>query len=87
MACVAAESMSCLFMRNAVAVGLPVLICRGIHGAFSDGDEIEIDLAAGTARSPDGGVACNGEPLPDEMRRILAAGGILAVLRRSGDAG
>ncbi len=86
-ACVAAESMSRLFMRNAVAVGLPVLICRGIHGAFSDGDEIEIDLAAGTARSPDGGVACNGEPLPDEMRRILAAGGILAVLRRSGDAG
>ena len=84
-ACVAAESISRLFMRNAVAVGLPVLICRGIHGAFADGDEIEIDLAAGTARNPGSGVTCNGAPLPDEMRRILAAGGILAVLRQGGD--
>ena len=51
-ACVAAESMSHLFMRKAVAVGLPVLICREIHGAFSDGDEIEIDLAAPEGVSP-----------------------------------
>ena len=85
-ACVAAESMSRLFLRNAVAVGLPVLICRGIHDSFADGTGIEIDLAAGTATNPDTGITCRGEPLPAEMRRILAAGGILAVLRRSGDA-
>ncbi|MDP2623242.1 MAG: 3-isopropylmalate dehydratase small subunit [Actinomycetota bacterium] len=83
-ACVAAESLSRLFMRNAIAVGLPVLIAGGIHQAFSAGDEIEIDLAAGTARNPATGAYCRGEPLPEEMRRILNAGGILEVLRHGG---
>ncbi len=77
-ACVAAESLSRLFMRNAVAIGLPVLICPGVHEAFADGDEVEIDLAAGTITS--GEHRLKGEPLPPAMRDILAAGGILAAL-------
>ncbi len=77
-ACVAAESLSRLFMRNAVAIGLPVLICPGVHEAFADGDEVEIDLAEGTITS--GEHRLKGEPLPPAMRDILAAGGILAAL-------
>lgn len=80
-ACVAAESFSRLFMRNAVAVGLPVLVCAGVHAAFADGDRIEIDLASGVARNTESGAELQGDPLPEEMRRILAAGGILAVLK------
>jgi 3-isopropylmalate/(R)-2-methylmalate dehydratase small subunit len=83
-ACVAAESFSRLFMRNAIAVGLPVLVCAGVHAAFVDGDRIEIDLASGGVRSVDGGAELQGDPLPGEMRQILAAGGILAVLRNEG---
>ncbi len=78
--CVAAESLSRLFMRNAVAIGLPVLICAGVHEAFGDGDEVEIDLAAGTIASGDGERRLQGEPLPPAMRDILAAGGIVALL-------
>ncbi len=80
-ACVAAESFSRLFMRNAVAVGLPVLVCAGVHAAFADGDGIEIDLATGAVRRVDGDAELQGDPLPEEMRQILTAGGILAVLR------
>lgn len=80
-ACVAAESFSRLFMRNAVAVGLPVLVCAGVHAAFADGDRIEIDLASGVARGAGSGTELQGDPLPEEMRQILAAGGILAVLK------
>ncbi len=79
-ACVVAESLSRLFMRNAVAIGLPVLICAGVHEAFADGDEVAVDLAAGTITSGDGDRRLQGEPLPPEMRDILAAGGILALL-------
>ncbi len=79
-ACVVADSLARLFMRNAVAIGLPVLICAGVDEAFADGDEVEIDLAAGTIASGDGEHHLQGEPLPPEMRDILAAGGILAVL-------
>lgn len=78
--CVVAESLSRLFMRNAVAIGLPVLICAGVHDSFTDGDEVAIDLAAGTIASGDGERSLQGEPLPPEMRDILAAGGILALL-------
>ena len=78
--CVVAESLSRLFMRNAVAIGLPVLICAGVHEAFADGDDVAIDLAAGTIGSVDGERRLQGESLPPEMRDILAAGGILALL-------
>jgi 3-isopropylmalate/(R)-2-methylmalate dehydratase small subunit len=82
--CVAAESLSRLFMRNAVAVGLPVLVCAGVHEAFADGDGIEIDLASGRVVNLESGSDLQGDSLPEEMREILAAGGILAVLRDQG---
>jgi len=85
-ACVAAESFSRLFMRNAVAVGLPVLVCAGVHAAFDDGDRIEIDLASGVARNTGSDTELQGDSLPEEMRQILAAGGILAVLESRGAA-
>ncbi len=85
-ACVAVESLSRLFMRNAVAVGLPVLICAGIHAAFADGDAIEIDLASGHVLHPASGTSLQGESLPEEMRKILAAGGILEILRAQSEA-
>jgi len=79
-ACVAAESLSRLFMRNAIAVGLPVLICAGVHEAFADEDVIEIDLATGRVVNRANGSELQGDSLPEEMRRILAAGGIIAML-------
>jgi len=81
-ACVVAESFARLFMRNAVAVGLPILVCAGAHEAFTDGDVIEIDLASGRVLNVDGGTELQGDSLPEEMREILAAGGILAMLRK-----
>lgn len=86
-ACVVAESFARIFLRNAVAIGLPVLACEGVAGAFADGDEIEFDLVAGRVRNLGTGAGLQGEPLPAEMREILAAGGILAVLRAGGARG
>ena len=83
-ACVVAESFARIFLRNAVAIGLPVLACGGVAEAFADGDEIEIDPVSGRVRNLGTGAGLAGEPLPAEMREILAAGGILAVLRAGG---
>ena len=80
-ACVVTESLGRLFLRNAVAVGLPVLVCAGVHEAFSDGDTAEVDLASGRVRNVDRGAELQGDSLPPEMLEILEAGGILAVLR------
>ena len=37
--CVIAESFGRIFFRNAIAVGLPVAVCPGVHEAFEDGQE------------------------------------------------
>lgn len=83
-ACVVAESFARLFLRNAVAIGLPVLACAGIASQVQDADRVTVDLAAGTVRNTRTGVTLTGECLPEEMRAILAAGGILALLRSAG---
>lgn len=83
-ACVVTESLARIFMRNAVAVGLPVIVCPGVHDAFEDGQQIEVDIATGRVRNLDTGAELQGDSLPEEMREILAAGGILAVLRAQG---
>ena len=80
-ACVVADSFARIFLRNAVAISLPVLACAGARAAFAEGDEIEIDLATGRVRSRATGRVLQGEPLPAEMREILSSGGILAALR------
>ncbi len=80
-ACVVAESFARIFLRNAIAIGLPVLVCPGIRPEISDGDQVQVDLGAGTVRNPRTGSVLSGERLPAEMRAILAAGGILALLR------
>ena len=80
-ACVVADSFARLFLRNAVAIGLPVLPCAGVSSAFTAGSPIEVDLATGEVRNTETGAVLRGEPLPESMRRILSAGGMLAVLR------
>ncbi len=85
-ACVVAESFARIFMRNAIALGLPVVVCRGVHDAFADGDRIEITLDTGTVVNADSGSELQGDSLPSEMRDILAAGGILAALGDQDDA-
>ena len=80
-ACVVADSFARLFLRNAVAIGLPVLPCPEASSAFSPGSDIEVDLASGEVRNIGTGAVLRGEPLPESMRRILHAGGMLAILK------
>src|SRR5437763_16924185 len=44
---VIARSFARIFYRNAVNIGLPVLVCEEVVLASADGQEMEIDLASG----------------------------------------
>lgn len=79
-ACVVAVSFARIFLRNAVAIGLPVLVAPRAYEALADGDRVEVDLAEGLVRNLDTDEVIRGEPLPSGMRDIIAAGGILAQL-------
>jgi 3-isopropylmalate/(R)-2-methylmalate dehydratase small subunit len=80
--CVVAASFARLFLRNAVAIGLPVLPCPEAAAVVREGDDIEVDLEAGAVRNLVTGAVVPGQPLPAPMLDVLQAGGILPLLRR-----
>jgi 3-isopropylmalate dehydratase small subunit len=84
--CVVVESLARTFLRNAVAVGLPVFVCPGTTAVVRDGDPVEVDLSAGRVTNLRTGEAVQGNPLPPLLREILSAGGMAGVLRRLAEA-
>ena len=79
---VVAESMSRIFFRNAINLGFPVLICKGAHDAFSEGDIAEVNITKGIVKNLTTGKTLQGETLPADSppMQVLKAGGILALL-------
>ena len=77
-----AESLARLFFRNSVAFGAPAIECPGIAALVEEGDRLEIDLAAGRLHNLDRGGALDFAPPTPTVRDILAAGGMLALLRQ-----
>ncbi len=81
---VIARSFARIFYRNAVNIGLPVLVCEDAVSASTDGQQIEVDLASGIIRNATTGQAFQAEPLNPFVARIVAAGGIIEYIRQEG---
>ncbi|MBZ0271546.1 3-isopropylmalate dehydratase small subunit [bacterium] len=75
--CVVAKSFSRIFFRNAVNLALPVVICPEAVDAVEKGDEIEVDVAAGTVTVPKAGKTFKATPLPEFMEKLFQAGGLV----------
>jgi len=78
-----AKSVARIFFRNAINLGLPVLICD--TDGIDDGDELEIDLAAGTVRDITNGQKLTFGKIPKVMLRILDEGGLIPYIKKHGD--
>ncbi|MBI4733605.1 MAG: 3-isopropylmalate dehydratase small subunit [Rubrobacteridae bacterium] len=79
---VLAESFARIFYRNAINVGLPVLICDTTQ--IDADDELEIDVSKGEIRDITKGITIQAKPLPDVMIKILNDGGLLEHFRKNG---
>jgi len=77
---VVAKSFARIFYRNAINIGLPVIVCKELPDVVEDGDEMELSLTEGVARS--GGKTFSCTKLPEYMQRILEQGGLIASLNR-----
>jgi 3-isopropylmalate/(R)-2-methylmalate dehydratase small subunit len=80
---VLAKSVARIFFRNAINLGLPVLICD--TDVINDGDELEVDLAKGTVKDITNGQKLTFGRLPDVMLKILGEGGLLPYIQKHGD--
>ena len=77
------KSVARIFFRNAINLGLPVLVCD--TDGIDDGDELEIDLSAGTVRDITSGQKLTSGKIPQVMLHILDAGGLIPYIRKHGD--
>ena len=79
-----ARSFARIFYRNAVNIGLPVLVCEEAVLASSDGQRIEVNLETGVIHNIDTEQTFQAEPLDPFVARIVEAGGIIEYIRREG---
>jgi len=77
-----AKSVARIFFRNAINLGLPVLRCD--TDRINDGDELEIDLKAGTVRDITNGNQLTFSKIPEIMLHILDEGGLLPYIQKHG---
>lgn len=75
---VIAKSFARIFYRNAINIGLPVIVCKELLDEVNAGDECELSLE-------DGIITVNGKTytctkLPAKMQAILNQGGLIASL-------
>jgi 3-isopropylmalate/(R)-2-methylmalate dehydratase small subunit len=78
-----ARSVARIFFRNAINLGLPVLICD--TDKIKDGDELEIDLTAGTVKDKTNGAVLTTGKIPDVMLKILNEGGLIDYIKKYND--
>jgi len=78
-----AKSVARIFFRNAINLGLPVLICN--TDKIDDGDELEVDLEVGTIKDISNGNQLTFKKIPEVMLRILGEGGLIPYIKKYGD--
>ncbi|MDO4943109.1 MAG: 3-isopropylmalate dehydratase small subunit [Lachnospiraceae bacterium] len=75
---VVAKSFARIFYRNAINVGLPVLVCKDLYDDVEELEEVALDLSEGSITYGDKQYACT--KLPELMQTILDKGGLINYL-------
>jgi 3-isopropylmalate/(R)-2-methylmalate dehydratase small subunit len=76
---VVAASFARTFYRNAINDGLPIMECPALYEAVQEGDEIRIDLEAGSISLA--GREYSFPRMPESVRQILELGGLAEYLK------
>ena len=78
---VVAKSFGGIFLRNALNLGLPVMVCAGTDDIRQD-DRLSVDLINGRVINETSGTTLSGEPLPGFLLDMLADGGLVPHLEK-----
>lgn len=79
---VVAKSFARIFFRNAINIGLPVIICKEVYDDVQNQDTLEIDVQRGSIRSVKSGETFTSTTLPAHVMNILEAGGLIGFLNQ-----
>jgi 3-isopropylmalate/(R)-2-methylmalate dehydratase small subunit len=76
------QSMARIYFRNCIATGVYPIISKDAISILNEGDEIEIDIEQNVIINVCSGKTAAFEPIPQAIKPILEAGGILELLKR-----
>ncbi len=79
--CVIAKSFARIFFRNSINIGLPLLECPDTDKIGED-DRIEVDFESGVINNTTKGETYMATPLPDFVRGIVEAGGLIEYAKK-----
>ena len=77
-----AESFARIFYRNAINLGLPLLVSPGITDHVTTGDKLKIDLREGVVHNKSTGSELKVQPMSGYVFEILEAGGIKPLVKK-----
>lgn len=77
---VIAKSFARIFYRNAINIGLPVIVCKDLYDHVEAGQDMELSLTEGIVTT--NGQTFNCTKLPPYMQGILDQGGLIASLNK-----
>ncbi len=80
-AAVLARSFGGIFYRNALNLGLPVLVCDSVDG-IGAGDLVHVDAATGVIDNKTRGTTLSAAPLPAFLLAMIADGGLVPHLEK-----
>lgn len=78
---VIAKSFARIFYRNAFNIGLVLIESEEAAAALSDGDRAEVNIATGEIRNVDDNMVYYARPIPEFMRELISAGGLVGYIR------
>ena len=80
---VIAESFARIFYRNAINLGLAIMVCPGISGFSQNGDQLEVEPTSGLIKNLTRGGETKAKPLPSFILGILGDGGLIPHLQKN----
>lgn len=75
--CVIAASFARIFFRNCINIGLPIMECPEASEKIMPGDDIEVDFETGVITNISKGESYQSEPMPEFIRALIAANGLV----------
>ncbi|TCL38828.1 3-isopropylmalate/(R)-2-methylmalate dehydratase small subunit [Anaerospora hongkongensis] len=77
-----ADSFGRIFYRNAINLGIPVIVCPGISELVKKGDVLSVDILSGKVTNETTGATLKAQPFSDYTMHILASGGIKPMIKK-----
>ena len=79
---IVAEYFARIFFRNCIAIGFPIIECKGISKKVNEGDIIQIDVATGEIKNITRNEVYVGIKFPKQFLEIFEAGGIIPWIKK-----